>query len=374
MSKLTVACIFGTRPDAVKMAPLVKELLRYPEQIRTVAISTGQHREMLDQVLSVFALKPDYDLGLMKPGQSLSELTSRALMALEPVLEQEKPKLVIAQGDTTTTFAASLAAFYAQADFGHVEAGLRTDNKFDPFPEEMNRRLTTRLTNFHYAPTELSRENLLKEGIAPETIRVTGNTVVDALREVSQLDYTFEDPELAEFVARPGRLILVTAHRRENWGERMASACRAIRRLIETFPDTRVIFPMHRNPLVREVVKPILEGHERILLTEPLDYFPFVHVMKASHFLLTDSGGAQEEAPGLGKPVLILRLTTERPEGVHSGNAKLVGTDEAVVFAAASELLSSEAAYTAMARAASPYGDGDAARRIREWIFEAYQL
>ncbi|MBB6051530.1 non-hydrolyzing UDP-N-acetylglucosamine 2-epimerase [Armatimonas rosea] len=374
MSKLTVACIFGTRPDAVKMAPLVKELLRYPEQIRTVAISTGQHREMLDQVLSVFALQPDYDLGLMKPGQSLSELTSRALMALEPVLEKEKPKLVIAQGDTTTTFAASLAAFYAQADFGHVEAGLRTDNKFDPFPEEMNRRLTTRLTNFHYAPTELSKENLLREGIAEETIRVTGNTVVDALRTVSQLNYQFDDPTLAEFVARPGRLILVTAHRRENWGERMASACRAIRRIVETYPDVRVVFPMHRNPLVREVVLPLLKDHDRILLTEPLDYFPFVHVMKASHFLLTDSGGAQEEAPGLGKPVLILRLTTERPEGVHSGNAKLVGTDETVVFEAANTLLGDEAAYAAMARAASPYGDGDAARRIREWIFEAYQL
>ncbi|WP_395090855.1 non-hydrolyzing UDP-N-acetylglucosamine 2-epimerase [Armatimonas sp.] len=374
MSKLTVACIFGTRPDAVKMAPLVKELLRYPEQIRTVAISTGQHREMLDQVLSVFNLKPDYDLGLMKPGQSLSELTSRALMALEPVLEKEKPKLVIAQGDTTTTFAASLAAFYAQADFGHVEAGLRTDDKFDPFPEEMNRRLTTRLTNFHYAPTELSRENLLREGIAPDTIRVTGNTVVDALHTVSQLDYTFDDPTLAAFVARPGRLILVTAHRRENWGERMASACCAIRRLVEQFPDVRVVFPMHRNPVVREVVMPLLANHDRILLTEPLDYFPFVHVMKASHFLLTDSGGAQEEAPGLGKPVLILRLTTERPEGVHSGNAKLVGTDEAVVFDTASELLANEASYAAMARAASPYGDGDAARRIREWIFEAYKL
>ena len=301
-------------------------------------------------------------------------ITSRALMALEPVLEKEKPRLVIAQGDTTTTFAASLAAFYAQAEFGHVEAGLRTDDKFDPFPEEMNRRLTTRLTNFHYAPTELSKENLLKEGIVEETIRVTGNTVVDALRTVSQLDYQFDDPTLAAFVARPGRLILVTAHRRENWGERMASACRAIRRIVEQFPDVRVVFPMHRNPLVREIVIPILKDHERILLTEPLDYFPFVHVMKKSHFLITDSGGAQEEAPGLGKPVLILRLTTERPEGVHSGNAKLVGTDESVVFGAASALLGDEAAYGAMSKAASPYGDGDAARRIREWIFEAYQL
>ena len=374
MSKITVACIFGTRPDAVKMAPLVKELQRFPDQIRTVAISTGQHREMLDQVLSVFSLKPDYDLGLMKPGQTLSEMTARALSALEPVLATEKPELVIAQGDTTTTFAASLAAFYAKAQFGHVEAGLRTDNKFDPFPEEMNRRLTTRLTDYHYAPTTLSEENLLKEGIAPETIRVTGNTVVDALRQVAAQDYTFDDPTLAAFVARPGRMILVTAHRRENWGEPMQAVCRAIRKLVDRFDDIKIVFPMHRNPIVREAVLPILQGHERILLTEPQEYFPFIHLMKASHFLLTDSGGAQEEAPGLGKPVLILRKTTERPEGVHSGNAKLVGTDEAVVYAEAGTLLAQDAAYAAMSRAASPYGDGAAAQRIREWIFEAFRL
>ena len=374
MSRITVACIFGTRPDAVKMAPLVRELLRYPDRLRTVAISTGQHREMLDQVLSVFALKPDYDLGLMKPGQSLSEMTSRALMALEPVLEVEKPELVIAQGDTTTTFAASLAAFYARAKFGHVEAGLRTDTKFDPFPEEMNRRLTTRLTDYHYAPTTLSRENLLREGIAPETIRVTGNTVVDALREVAGQDYRFEDPVLAEFVARAGRKILVTAHRRENWGAPMQSVCRAIRRLVDAYDDIQIVFPMHRNPIVRDAVIPILGGHERIVLTEPQEYFPFIHLMKASHFLLTDSGGAQEEAPGLGKPVLILRKTTERPEGVHSGNAKLVGTQEEVVFTEANTLLANEAAYAGMSKAASPYGDGDAARRIREWIFEAFAL
>jgi UDP-N-acetylglucosamine 2-epimerase (non-hydrolysing) len=374
MSKITIACVFGTRPDAVKMAPLVKELEKFPEQVRQVVISTGQHREMLDQVLQVFQIKPDYDLGLMLPGQTLSDMTARALQALTPVLEKEKPDLVIAQGDTTTTFVASLSAFYAKAQFGHVEAGLRTDEKFDPFPEEMNRRMTTRLTDFHYAPTALSKKNLLAEGILEKDIRVTGNTVVDALREVAARDYAFEDAALGAFVKRPGRQILVTMHRRENWGAPMEAASRAIRRLVEDFPDVRVVFPMHKNPTVREAVLPILGGHERILLTEPLDYFPFVHVMKASYFLLTDSGGAQEEAPGLGKPVLILRKTTERPEGVHSGNAKLVGTDEAVVYGEAHTLLSDDAAHASMAKAASPYGDGNAARLIREWIFEAYTL
>ena len=374
MTKITVACVFGTRPDAVKMAPLVKELEKHPDKICQVVISTGQHREMLDQVLSVFQIKPDHDLGLMLPGQTLSEMTARALTALTPVLEAEKPDLVIAQGDTTTTFVASLAAFYVKAKFGHVEAGLRTDEKFDPFPEEMNRRMTTRLADFHYAPTTLSRENLLREGVSDADIRVTGNTVVDALKEVAARDYEFEDPALASFVSRPGRLILVTMHRRENWGAPMESASRAIRRLVEDFPDVRVVFPMHRNPTVRQAVLPILGGHDRILLVEPLDYFPFVHVMKASHFLLTDSGGAQEEAPGLGKPVLVLRKTTERPEGVHSGNAKLVGTDEEAVYGESERLLTDEAAFAAMSKAASPYGSGDAARLIVEWILEAYSL
>lgn len=372
MSRLTIACVFGTRPDAVKMAPLVTELARYPEQVRLVAISTGQHREMLDQVLSVFGIVPDHDLGLMQPRQTLSDLTARALTALTPVLEAEKPDVVVAQGDTTTTFVASLAAFYVRARFVHVEAGLRTDDKFDPFPEEMNRRLTTRLTDFHCAPTTLSAENLRREGVAEESIRVTGNTVVDALRTVADQAYAFDDPELAEFVARDGRMVLVTAHRRENWGEPMARICRSILRLADAFPDVRFVFPMHRNPVVREVVVPLLGGHPRVLLTEPQEYFPFVHLMKRAFFVLTDSGGAQEEAPGLGKPVLILRKTTERPEGVHSGNARLVGTDEEVVFGEGARLLSDPDAYAAMAKAASPYGDGDAARRIREWIFEAH--
>lgn len=372
--QITIACVLGTRPDAVKMAPLVRELARWPQQVRQVVISTGQHREMLDQVLSVFEIKPDHDLGLMRDRQTLADLTARALTALVPVLEAEKPDMVIAQGDTTTTFVASLAAFYAKAAFGHVEAGLRTDNKFDPFPEEMNRRMTTRLADLHFAPTTLAAENLLKEGVPPATVRVTGNTVVDALHSVAQQDYTFDDPEVARAVGRPGRLILVTAHRRENWGEPMRRICSAILQILERFPDTHVIFPMHRNPVVREAVVPMLSDHERILLTEPQEYFPFVHLMKASHLVLTDSGGAQEEAPGLGKPVLVLRNTTERPEGVFAGTAKLVGTDTEVILEEASRLLGDDAAYAEMAKAVSPYGSGDSAKQIREWIFEEFGL
>ena len=368
----TVACIFGTRPDAIKMAPIVKEFSRHPDECRLVTISTGQHKEMLDQVLKVFDIHPDYDLELMLPGQTLAEMTARALTALMPVLETEKPDLVIAQGDTTTTFVASLAAFYAKARFGHVEAGLRTDDKFDPYPEEMNRRMTTRLTDYHFAPTTLSYENLRKEGIVAETIRVTGNTVVDALKTVSSQDYVFEDPDLSAFMEKPGRVILVTAHRRENWGEPMKEVATAIRELTQKFDDIRIVFPMHRNPIVREAVMPILSGNERILLTEPAEYFPFVHLMKASYFVLTDSGGAQEEAPGLGKPVLVLRNTTERPEGVHSGNAKLVGTRKEVILREASTLLSDPAAYKAMSQAASPYGNGDSAQQIWAWMREIY--
>jgi UDP-N-acetylglucosamine 2-epimerase len=356
------------------MAPVVRELLRFPDQVRLSVISTGQHREMLDQVLSVFEIVPDHELSLMRDRQTLSDLTARALQALTPVLEQIRPDLVIAQGDTTTTFVASLAAFYARSRFGHVEAGLRTDDKFDPFPEEVNRRLTTRLADFHFAPTSLAAENLLKEGVPAKNVRVTGNTVVDALRTVADRPFAFTDPVLAEAAGRPGRMLLVTAHRRENWGEPMEHICDAVLRLVQTFPDVHVVLPMHKNPVVRDVVVPKLGGRERILLTEPAEYFPFVHLMKASTIVLTDSGGAQEEAPGLGKPVLVLRKTTERPEGVFAGTAKLVGTNADVIVAEASRLLSDPAAYAAMAKAVSPYGDGEAARRIREWVFEAYAL
>jgi UDP-N-acetylglucosamine 2-epimerase len=353
------------------MAPVVQEFARFPEQIRQVVISTGQHREMLDQVLSVFSIQPEHDLGLMRDRQTLSDLTARALQALTPVLEAENPDIVIAQGDTTTTFVASLAAFYVKAAFGHVEAGLRTDDKFDPFPEEMNRRLTTRLTDLHFAPTALAADNLYREGVPPARVRVTGNTVVDALHSVAARDYTFADEALLRAATRPGRMILVTAHRRENWGDRMRSICEAILEIIARFPDTHVVFPMHRNPIVREVVVPMLQDRDRILLTEPQEYVPFVHLMKASYLVLTDSGGAQEEAPGLGKPVLVLRKTTERPEGVLAGTARLVGTAKEEIVQEASRLLSDTAAYAEMAKAVSPYGDGNAARRIREWVMEA---
>jgi UDP-N-acetylglucosamine 2-epimerase (non-hydrolysing) len=334
-------------------------------------ISTGQHREMLDQVLSVFSITPDHDLGLMRDRQTLADLTARALGALTPVLETEKPDIVIAQGDTTTTFVASLAAFYVKAAFGHVEAGLRTDDKFDPFPEEMNRRLTTRLTDLHFAPTALAADNLLREAVPPARIRVTGNTVVDALHSVAARDYAFTDDVLRRAVGRPGRMILVTAHRRENWGEPMRSICAAVLEIIERVPDVHIVFPMHRNPVVREVVVPLLGGHDRILLTEPQEYVPFVHLIKASYLVLTDSGGAQEEAPSLGKPVLVLRKTTERPEGVDAGTARLVGTNKEDIVQETTRLLSDRTAYAAMAKAVSPYGDGTAARQIREWVMEA---
>ena len=374
MKQITIACVLGTRPDAVKMAPVVQEFALYPQQVRQIVISTGQHREMLEQVLRVFHITPDHDLNLMRDRQTLSGLTARALEALTPILEDEKPDLVIAQGDTTTTFVASLAAFYAKARFGHVEAGLRTDDKFDPFPEEMNRRMTTRIADLHFAPTTLAQENLLKEGVPAEKVRVTGNTVVDALHSVAAQNYQFDDMALAEAVQRPGRMVLVTAHRRENWGRPMESVCRALLRVLDAFPDVHMVFPMHKNPVVREAVVPILGNNPRILLTEPADYFPFVHLMKAAHLVITDSGGAQEEAPGLGKPVLVLRKTTERPEGVFAGTARLVGTDEDTVYEEAARLLGDQNEYAKMANTISPYGDGDAARRIREWVFEDFGI
>lgn len=371
MKRLAVVCVFGTRPDAVKMAPVVKELQKHPDTIRLICVSTGQHREMLDQVLSVFNIKPDYDLHLMQDRQTLTDLTTRALSALVPVLEKEQPDLVIAQGDTSTTFVASLAAFYVKAKFLHVEAGLRTDNKWNPYPEEINRRLTARLADFHCAPTELSASNLRSEGVDSATIRVTGNTVVDALQMVIDQDFAFEDDDIAAFVAKAGRIVLVTAHRRENWGDPMQAICESILTMLSDHPDVRVIFPMHRNPIVRETVIPILGDHPRVLLTEPQEYFPFIHLMRRSTFVLTDSGGAQEEAPGLGKPVVILRETTERPEGVHAGNAILVGTNKQRIAEITHSLLTNPERYGQMSQAISPYGKGDTAAQIYDWIMES---
>ena len=361
-----VLCVFGTRPDAIKMAPVVLELKRRPDQFLVHVAVTGQHREMLDQVLSVFAIAPDFDLNIMTQGQTLAQVTTRALSGLDPILDSEKPDWVLAQGDTTTTFVAALAAFYHQAKFGHVEAGLRTGNKYDPFPEEMNRLLTTRLATLHFPPTPEAAANLRADGVGEDRIVLTGNTVIDALLQVAAQPYAPGDPLLREILDDPRRMILVTTHRRENWGEPMARIGRAVLRLVDDFPDAVAVVPWHRNPIVRDALRPILGSHPRVRLIEPQDYVPFVKLEQKATIILTDSGGVQEEAPSLGKPVLVLRETTERPEGVAAGTAKLVGTDTDLIVAEASRLLSDPTAYAAQSQATSPYGDGRAARRIAE--------
>lgn len=367
MSKLKILAVCGTRPDTVKMAPVVNELKRHPGEVELTLAVTGQHREMLVQVLKAFDLHPDYDLNIMSARQTLVQITTRALEGLDDVIRKCEPDLVLAQGDTTTTFIASLAAFYNKTPFGHVEAGLRTDNKYDPFPEEMNRRLTGSMCDLHFAPTDLARQNLLNEGIAEDTIFVTGNTVIDALLSIASREHEFDDEQVAA-AAATGRMILMTAHRRENWGEPMRDICIAVKQIVERNPDVTVVFPVHKNPIVRDTVYPELQGVDRVILTEPPDYVPFVHLIKESCLILTDSGGVQEEAPSLGKPVLVLRKTTERPEGVDAGNAKLVGTDVDLIVREADMLLHDQSAYQAMANVKSPYGDGRAAERIWEII------
>lgn len=366
-ARLRVLAVCGTRPDTVKMAPVVNELKRHPDEVELILAVTGQHREMLVQVLEAFDLHPDYDLNIMSARQTLVQITTRALEGLDEVIRQTQPDLVLAQGDTTTTFIASLAAFYNKTPFGHVEAGLRTDNKYDPFPEEMNRRLTGAMCDLHFAPTELARENLLREGIAGDSIFVTGNTVIDALLSIASRDHRFEDERISA-AASSGRMVLMTAHRRENWGEPMRDICLAVKKIVERNPDVTVVFPVHKNPIVRDTVFPELQGLDRVILTEPPDYVPFVHLIKEAYLILTDSGGVQEEAPSLGKPVLVLRKTTERPEGVDAGSAKLVGTDVDVIVREAETLLRDRNAYEAMATVKSPYGDGRAAERIWEVI------
>ncbi|MHB0913481.1 MAG: non-hydrolyzing UDP-N-acetylglucosamine 2-epimerase [Armatimonadota bacterium] len=371
---IKVMTIFGTRPDAVKMAPVVLELQRFPEKVEVVVAVTGQHREMLKQVLDVFGLTPRYNLDIMRRNQTLAGITTRALEGLEQVIIDERPDIVLAQGDTTTTFVAGLAAFYNKVAVGHVEAGLRTDNKYDPFPEEMNRRLTTALADLHFAPTSASRENLLSEGVPESRIYLTGNTVIDALLSVADRPWEFDTPELAEIARDTRRMILVTAHRRENWGAPMADICAAVKRLVEEFTDTSVVFAVHKNPVVRDTVFPALRGVDRVHLIEPPDYVPFVHLLKRAHLVLTDSGGVQEEAPALGKPVLVMRKTTERPEGVEAGTARLIGTDPDEIYQAAAKLLTDEKEYTSMARAVNPYGDGRASARIREALFDYFGI
>ncbi len=369
---MKIMAIFGTRPEAIKMAPVVRELLKHPE-IETKVCLTAQHREMLDQVVDLFQLPVDYDLDIMKQGQSLYDITDRVLLGLKEVLEKEKPDLVLVHGDTTTTFSATLAAFYQQIDVGHVEAGLRTGNMYSPFPEEANRRLTSVLTALHFAPTETARQNLLKENQKDDHIFTVGNSVIDALLATVKKDYVFEDKELQD-IEEHKRIILVTTHRRENLGEPMRNVYRALRRLVETVPDTEVVFPVHRNPLVRQAVKEVLDGVPGIHLVDPMEYEPFTNLMARSAIILTDSGGIQEEAPSLGKPVLVLRDTTERPEAVASGTVKLVGTDEDKVYNTAYKLLTDEEAYREMAESINPYGDGHTSERIVQAILYFYGI
>ncbi len=369
---MNIMTVFGTRPEAIKMAPVVQELKKHPEVVTKICI-TAQHREMLDQVMDLFGLVADYDLDIMAKGQTLYDITERVLHGLREVFEKEKPDLVLVHGDTTTTFTAALAAFYAQIPVGHVEAGLRTGNLFSPYPEEANRQLTGVLADYHFAPTETARQNLLAEHKNPDRIYVTGNTVIDALLATVKDNYTFADKEIEALEAHK-RIILVTTHRRENLGGPMHHVYRALRRLVDTVPDTEIVFPVHLNPLVREAVAEELEGHPSVHLVEPMEYEEFTNLMARSAIVLTDSGGIQEEAPSLGKPVLVLRDTTERPEAVAAGTVKLVGTDEETVYRVAYELLTDEAAYKKMAEAVNPYGDGLAAKRIVERILCGHDL
>ena len=367
--RIKVMSIFGTRPEAIKMAPLVKELERRAETESIVCV-TAQHRQMLDQVLDTFEIKPDYDLNIMKQGQTLSDITTAALLGLEGVIKEARPDLILVHGDTTTTFAGALAAFYQQVAIGHVEAGLRTDNKYSPYPEEMNRQMVDRLTDMFFAPTALSRENLLRENVPAEKIYVTGNTAIDAMATTVRGDYTH--PEL-DWISEKERLILLTAHRRENLGDPMRSIFRGVRRIVDEFPDVKVLYPIHLNPAVRQVAKEVFEGCERVRLIEPLEVFDFHNFQNRSFIILTDSGGIQEEAPSLGKPVLVLRDTTERPEGIEAGTLKLVGTDEETIYREARRLLTDEAEYRRMSRSSNPYGDGHARERIADAIIEKFR-
>lgn len=364
---IKVMTVFGTRPEAIKMAPLVKEL-KSRKEIECVVCVTAQHREMLDQVLNVFNIVPDYDLDIMKQGQTLSDITSRVLKGLEEIISKEKPNIVLVHGDTTTTFAGALAAYYCQTDIGHVEAGLRTWDKYSPYPEEMNRQMVGVLTDMHFAPTEKSKQSLLNEGKSPDNIYVTGNTAIDALSTTVNNNYKHE---LFDWIGND-RLILLTAHRRENLGEPMRGMFKAIKKIVDETPDVKVIYPVHLNPKVKEIADEILGNDNRIKLIDPLEVIDFHNFINKSYLILTDSGGIQEEAPSLGKPVLVLRNTTERPEGIDAGTLKLAGTDEETIYKLTKELLTSEESYDKMSKASNPYGDGKASIRIVDAIIEKY--
>ena len=365
---IKVMSVFGTRPEAIKMAPLVKEL-ESRKEIESIVCVTAQHREMLDQVLETFQIKPDYDLNIMKQGQTLGDVTTRALNGLEEVIKECRPDIVLVHGDTTTTFAGALAAFYNQVDIGHVEAGLRTYDKYSPFPEEMNRQMVDCMTDMYFAPTELSKSNLLKQNIDETKIYITGNTAIDAMSTTVKEDY---DHEELHWIGEDERMILLTAHRRENLGDPMRNIFKAIKRLTEDFPDIKVLYPIHKNPKVREVAQEVFGDMDKIKMIEPLEVFDFHNFINKSYMILTDSGGIQEEAPSLGKPVLVLRDTTERPEGIDAGTLKLVGTDEEVIYEEAKKLLEDKKAYAKMSKASNPYGDGLASKRIVDAIIEKY--
>lgn len=368
---MKVLTVFGTRPEAIKMAPVVKALASDPSFESKVCV-TAQHRQMLDQVLDLFQLKPDFDLNLMKPGQDLSDITSNVLLGLRDVYKQWQPDIILVHGDTTTTLGSSLSAYYAKIKVGHVEAGLRTGNKYAPWPEEMNRRITGSITDIHFAPTPKAQANLMREGVAPETIHITGNTVIDALLSVAHRVRTDEAlraqfSQRFSFIDPAKRMILVTGHRRENFGDGFENICQALATIAQR-GDVQVVYPVHLNPNVQEPVRRILADHPGVVLLEPQDYLPFVYLMDRSTLLITDSGGVQEEAPSLGKPVLVMRDTTERPEAVDAGTVKLVGTDQAKIVSETHCLLDDIAAYQAMSRAHNPYGDGLAAQRIRDHL------
>lgn len=371
MEKIKVMSVFGTRPEAIKMAPLVKELEKTPE-IESIVCVTAQHREMLDQVLEIFGLHPQYDLNIMQSRQTLAGITTRALTGLEEVIAKEKPDLVLVHGDTSTTFAGALAAYYNQVKVGHVEAGLRTYNKYEPFPEEMNRRLTGALTDLHFAPTPLAKKHLLLENIPTDGIFITGNTVIDALAHTIEPDYVFAEETLNNIDFANRRVLAVTAHRRENLGKPLENICRALLRLVEAYPDVEAVYAVHKNPAVWEPVHEMLGNHPRIHLTEPLNLKDMHNLMSRSYLVLTDSGGLQEEVPSMGKPVLVLRGVTERPEGVEAGTLKLAGTDEDTIVRMARELLDDKAAYSKMAETRNPFGDGQASRRIVESILFSF--
>ena len=365
---IKVMTIFGTRPEAIKMAPLVKEL-EGRKEIESVVCVTAQHRQMLDQVLHTFNIVPDYDLDIMKQGQTLSDITSRALKGLEEVIQKVKPNIVLVHGDTTTTFAGALAAYYSQVDVGHVEAGLRTWNKYSPFPEEMNRQMVGVIADMHFAPTENSKNSLLKEGKKVENIFVTGNTAIDALSTTVDPNYK---NEIFDWIGQD-RMILITAHRRENLGEPMRGMFKAIKRIIDEFSDVKAVYPVHLNPKVREVANEVFGDDNKIKLIDPLEVIDFHNFLAKSYLILTDSGGIQEEAPSLGKPVLVLRDTTERPEGITAGTLKLAGTDEETIYKLTKELLENKEEYEKMSKASNPYGDGKASKRIADAIIERYK-